>query len=98
MLIEQIFEYKSREPGPLIVHIFLKLVIFMTIRNSKANLGANYLTQKMTQKAIYLASPDQGQAWPTRDTAPHVTLRRQFLRGLLLQFESNHIEYKFEVF
>ena len=30
MLIEQIIEFESRVPGPLVVHIFLKLVIFMT--------------------------------------------------------------------
>ena len=30
MLIEQIIEFESKVPGPLVVHIFLKLVIFMT--------------------------------------------------------------------
>ena len=37
MLIEQIFEFESRVPGPLIVHIFLKLVIFMTKQKSDKN-------------------------------------------------------------
>ena len=30
MFIEQIFELESMVPEPLVVHIFLKLVIFMT--------------------------------------------------------------------
>ena len=30
MLIEQIIEYESRVPGFLVVHIFLKLIIFTT--------------------------------------------------------------------
>ena len=61
MLIEQIIKFESRVPGSLVVHVFLKLVIFMTKQNSKANLGANYLMLKMLQMAIYLASPDHGQ-------------------------------------
>ena len=43
MLIEQIIEFESRVPGPQVVHVFLKLVIFITKQNFKANLGANYL-------------------------------------------------------
>ena len=44
MLIEHIVEFESRVPGPLVVHIFLKLIIFMTNqKNSKANLRAHYL-------------------------------------------------------
>ena len=30
MLVEQIIEFESNLPGPLVEHIFLKLVIFMT--------------------------------------------------------------------
>ena len=54
MLIEQIIEFESRVPGPLVVHIiFLRLVIFMTKqKSSKANLRVHYLMLKMLQKAI----------------------------------------------
>ena len=52
MLIEQIIEFESRVPEPLVVHIFPKLVIFMTKQKSpKANLGVHYLMLKMFQKA-----------------------------------------------
>ena len=62
MLIEQIIEFESRVPGPLVVHIFLKLVIFMTKQKSfKANLRVHYLMLKMLQKAMYLDFPDLGQ-------------------------------------
>ena len=62
MLIEQITEFESRVPGPLVVHIFLKLVIFMTKqKSSKANLRAHYLMLKMWHKAMYLDFPDLGQ-------------------------------------
>ena len=63
MLIAQIIEFKSRVPGPLlVVHIFLKLIIFMTKqKSSKANLRVHYLLLKMLQKAMYLDSPDLGQ-------------------------------------
>ena len=55
MLIEEIVEFASRVPGPLFVHIFLKLVIFMTKqKSSKANLRVHYLMLKMLQKAMYL--------------------------------------------
>ena len=56
MLIEQIIEFESRMPaGPLVVHIFLKLVIFMTQqKSSKANLRGHYLMLKMLQKAMYI--------------------------------------------
>ena len=48
MLIEQITEFESKVPGPLVVHIFLKLVIFMTKqKSSKANLRVHYLMLKM---------------------------------------------------
>ena len=54
MLVEQIIEIESRVPGPLVVHIFLKLVIFMTKqKSSKANRRVHYLMLKMLQKAIY---------------------------------------------
>ena len=62
MLIEQIIEFDSRMPGPLVVHIFLKLVIFMMKqKSSKANLRVHYLMLKMLQKTLYLDFPDLGQ-------------------------------------
>ena len=62
MLIEQIIEFESRVPGPLVVRIFLKLVIFMTKqKSSKANIQVHYLMLKMLQKAMYLDFPDLGQ-------------------------------------
>ena len=62
MLIKQIIEFESRVPGPLVVHVFLKLVIFMTKQiSSKANLRVYYLILKMLQKAMYLDFLDSGQ-------------------------------------
>ena len=62
MLIEQVFEFESRVPKPLIVHIFLKLIIFMTKqKSSKAHLRVHYVMLKMLQKAMYLDFPDLGQ-------------------------------------
>ena len=62
MLIEQIIEFASKVPGLLVVHIFLKLVIFMTKqKSSKANLKVHYLTLKMLQKALYLDFSNLGQ-------------------------------------
>ena len=62
MLIEQIIEFESRMPGPLVAHIFLKLVIFMTKqKSSKANLRVHYLQLKTLQKPMYLDFPDLGQ-------------------------------------
>ena len=62
MLIELIIEFESRVPGPLVIHKFLKLVIFMTKqKSSEANLQVHYLMLKMLQKAIYLDFPDLGQ-------------------------------------
>ena len=62
MLIEQIFEVEPRVPGPLVVHVFLKLVIFMTKqKSSKGNLRVHYLMLKMLHKAMYLDFPDLGQ-------------------------------------
>ena len=61
MLIEQIIEFESRVPGPLVVHIFLKLVIFMIKQKpSKTNLRVHYLMLKMLQKAMYLDFPNLG--------------------------------------
>ena len=49
-------------PGPLVIHIFLKLVIFMTKqKSSKASLRVDYFMLKMLQKAMYLDFPDLGQ-------------------------------------
>ena len=63
MHIEQIIEFESKVPGPLVIHIFLKLVILMTKqKSSKANLQVHYLILKMLQKAMYLDFPDLGQA------------------------------------
>ena len=62
MLIEENIEFESRVPGPLVVHIFLKLVIFMKKqKSSKENLRVHYLMLKMLQKAMYLDFPDSGQ-------------------------------------
>ena len=62
MLIEQIIEFESRVPGPMVVHKFVKLVIFMTKqKSSKANLRVHYLMRKILQKAMYLDFPDLGQ-------------------------------------
>ena len=59
MLIEQVIEFEARVPRPLIVHIFLKLVIFMTNqKSSKAYLQVHCLMLKMLQKAMYLDYPD----------------------------------------
>ena len=62
MLIEQIIEFESRVPGSLVIHIFLKLFIFLTKqKSSTTNLRVNYLMLKMLQKAMYLDFPDLGQ-------------------------------------
>ena len=62
MLIEQIIEVEARVPGTLVVHVFLKLVIFMTKqKSSKTSLRVHYLMLKMLQKAMYLDFPDLGQ-------------------------------------
>ena len=58
MLIEQIIEFESRVPGPLVVHIFLKLVIFITKQKPlKENFWVHYLMLKLLQKAMYLNFP-----------------------------------------
>ena len=62
MLIEKVIEFESRVLEPLVVHIFLKLLIFMTKqKSSKANLRVHYLMLKMLQKAMFLDFPDLGQ-------------------------------------
>ena len=62
MFIEQVIEFESRVPGPLVVHIFLKLVILMTKqKSSKANLREHYFMLKILPKAMYLDFPDLGQ-------------------------------------
>ena len=62
MLIEQIIQFESRVHGPLVVHIFLKLVIFMTKqKSSMANLRVHYFMLKMLQKAMYLDFRNLGQ-------------------------------------
>ena len=62
MLIEQIIEVELRVLGPLVVHVFIKLVIFMTKqKSSKANLRVYYFILKILQKAMYLDFPDLGQ-------------------------------------
>ena len=61
MLIKKIIEFELRVPRALVVHIFLKLVIFMTKqKSSKANLRVHYLMLKILQKAMYLDLPDLG--------------------------------------
>ena len=57
MLIEQIIEFELRVHGPLVVHIFLKLVIFMTKQKfSKANLRVHYFMLKCCRKQCILIS------------------------------------------
>ena len=59
MLIEQIMEFELRLPGPVVVHIFLKLAIFMTKPQGKS--WGKLFNAKMLQKAICLVSSDLGQ-------------------------------------
>ena len=62
MLIEQIIEFESRVARPLVIHEFVKLVIFVIKqKSSKLNLRVHYLMLKILQKAIYLDFPDLGQ-------------------------------------
>ena len=63
MLIEQIIEFELRVPRPLVVHAFLKLVIFMAKQKSPTqNHRLKYcLMLNILQKAMYRASPDLGQ-------------------------------------
>ena len=62
MLIEQIIEFESRVPGPLVVHKFVKLVNFMKKQKySKANLRVHYFMLKILQKTMCLDFPDLGR-------------------------------------
>ena len=38
MLMEQIIEFESRVPKPLVVHVLLKLVIFLTKEKSSGQI------------------------------------------------------------
>ena len=59
MLIEQIIEFELRGLGPLVVHVLLQLVIFVTKQKSlkKNLLGQVLFTAKIFQKAMYVTSP-----------------------------------------
>ena len=37
MLVERIIEFEAKVPGPLVVYIFLKLVIFITKQKGKSS-------------------------------------------------------------
>ena len=54
MLIEQIIEFESRVPGPLVVHIFLKLVMFMTKQKSSkgTSLSASFNAKNVAESNI----------------------------------------------
>ena len=58
MLIKQIIKFELRMPRPLVVHIFLKLAIFMTKQKSpRQNHRLKYhFMLNILQKAIYRAS------------------------------------------
>ena len=63
MLIEQIIEFKLKVPRPLVLHVFLKLVIFVTKQKSprQNHQFKCYLMPNILQKAMYRASSDLGQ-------------------------------------
>ena len=62
MLIEQNAEFESRVPGPLAVHIFLKLLILMTKQKSPRQVfELIFLMLKPLQKAACLVFPDLGE-------------------------------------
>ena len=61
MLIEQIIEFDLKVPRPLVVHIFLELVIFMTKIFMAKSSVEYYLMLNILQKAMYRAFPDLGQ-------------------------------------
>ena len=63
MLIEQTIEFELRVLRPLVIHIFLKLVIFMTKQKAprQNHRLKYYLTLSILQKARYRASFDPGQ-------------------------------------
>ena len=64
MLIEENIKFELRVPRPLVEHVFLKLVIFMTKQKSprQNHRFKYYLMPNIWQKAMYRASPDLGQA------------------------------------
>ena len=57
MLIEQIIEFKLGGLGPLVVHVLLQLVIFMTKQKSGKSSSKLLFTAKILQEAMYLTSP-----------------------------------------
>ena len=63
MLIKQIIEFELRVPRSLVVHVFLKLFIFMIKQKSpRQNHRLKYhLILNILQKAMYRASSDLGQ-------------------------------------
>ena len=64
MLMEQIIEFELRVPKPLVIHVLLKLVIFMTQEKSSEQINHRlkyYLMLDILQKAMYRASPDLSQ-------------------------------------
>ena len=69
MLIEQIIEFESKVPGPLVVHIYIlkpgyfhdKTKFFKDKYSKTSNIREHYLMLKMLQKAIYLDFPDLSQ-------------------------------------
>ena len=63
MLIEQSIEFELRVLRPLVIHVFLKLVIFMTKQKAprQNHRLKYYLTLSILQKARYRASFDPGQ-------------------------------------
>ena len=63
MFIKQIIEFELKGSGPQVVHVILKLVIFVTKQRSpkKIDFGVNYYLQlNILQKAMYLASASLG--------------------------------------
>ena len=56
MVIEQIIEFESRVICPPVVHVILKLVIFMTKQRSARKIFEGILPLNLFQKAMYLAS------------------------------------------
>ena len=63
MLIEQIIEFDSRVPGPLVVHYIPKTGYFHDkIKMSKGNFQGNYLMLTMFQMVMYFVFSDLGHA------------------------------------
>ena len=64
MLIEQIVEFEVRGMGPLVVHVLLQLVIFMTKQKSLRNIFEWIIllfTSKILQEAMHITFPYLGQ-------------------------------------